>query len=160
MENSKCKFPFSSLVMLTLDEMTLFFYSYILSSLDNNKPGPPKKCRGNCDVSKWLYDTNPISSPQSRSPSPLTTKHTASHDRHVTVGSSCMTTASVLTQGINITQKKVPLKSQVKALERYIKVAEDGAILDYDETQGAEQDAVMASPVKGKQCCLLGSVNQ
>ena len=52
--------------------------------------------------------------------------------------SSCMTTASVLTQGINITQKKVPLKSKVKALKRYIEVAEDGVILDYDETQGAE----------------------
>ena len=138
MENSEYKFPFSSLVMLTLDETTLFFYSYILSSLDDNKPGPSKKRRGNCDVSKWLYDTDPVSPPQSRSPSPLTTKHTALHDRCVTAGSSCMTTASVLTQGINITQKKVPLKSKVKALKRYIEVAEDGVILDYDETQGAE----------------------
>ena len=97
----------------------------------------------------------------SRSPSLLsrfTTKTTAFavlliYVYCLTVGLSHLTTTSVLTQGINITQKKLPHPpSKVEALETYIEVAEDGPILDYDEAWGGEQEAAMVNPAKGHQC--------
>lgn len=136
--------------MLTLDETTLFFYSYILSSFDNDKPRPSKKHKGD-DVSKWL-NTIPISLPHKSTTKTASCGSTNSCVPSLTVGSSYSTTTSVLTQGINITKRKHPHPlSKVEALETYIEVVEDGPILDYDETQGEEQEIAMVSPTKGHQ---------
>ena len=60
-------------------------------------------------------------------------------------------TTSVLTQGIRVTQKKFPPPPKAKLFKSYIEVGERGAISDYDETQGREQDFAEVSSVKGKQ---------
>ena len=114
---------------------------------------PSKKCKGD-DVSKWLK-TVPVSLPHSRSPTTASCGSTNTCVLSLTVGSSDSTTTSVLTQGINITQKKLPHPpTKVEALETYIKVVEDGPISDYDETQGGEREVAMASPAKGHQHVL------
>ena len=55
--------------MLTLDEMTLFFYSYILSSLDDDKPRPSKKHKGN-DGSILSPSPHPVVDPPASSANP------------------------------------------------------------------------------------------
>ena len=120
--------------MLTLDEMTLFFFSFVLSSLDDDKPGPLKKCK--TPVSRWLDGVPPTTPPPSRSDggSILSSTHVSS----LTIGSTHSMTTSVLTQGIRVTQKKFPHPPKAKLIKSYIEVGEWGAISDYDKTQGRE----------------------
>ena len=60
-------------------------------------------------------------------------------------------TTSVLTQGIRVTQQKLPPPPKAEPIRSYIEVGEQGAIADFDESQGGEQDFAEAVHVKGKQ---------
>ena len=120
--------------MLTLDEMTLFFFSFVLSSLNDDKPGPLKKHK--TPVSKWLNGVPPTTPPPSRSDggSILSSTRVPS----LTIGSTRSMTTSVLTQGIRVTQKKFPHPPKAELIKSYIEVGEWGAISHYDKTQGRE----------------------
>ena len=137
--------------MLTLDKTTLFFYSYILSTLNDDKPGLSKKCKSN--ISSWLNDVPATAPPPSWTPSLLSkntakTSHSATTIPSLTAGSTCSTTPSVLTVNIKISEK-LPAPPICKSVEPpHMKVMENGAILDHDEVMGDEWDAAMASPEK------------
>ena len=127
--------------MLTLDETALFFYSYILSTLNDDKPGPSKKHKSN--VSSWLDDVPATAPPPSQTPSLLSkntakTSHSATAIPSLTAGSTHSTAPSVLTVNIKISEKLLaPPKSKSVEPPR-IEVTENGAISDHDEVMGDE----------------------
>ena len=141
--------------MLTLDKTTLFFYSYILSTLNDDKPGPSKKCKSN--VSSWLNDVPAATPPPSQMPS-LLSKNTAKTSRSATTipsptaGSTHLTAPSVLTANIKISEKLLAPPESKSVEPPCIKVTENGAILDHDKVMGDERDAAVASPEKAGRC--------
>ena len=98
---------------------------------------------------KWLNVVPPTTPPPGRSArsSILLSACVPS----LTIGSTRSMTTSVLTQGIRVTQQKLPPPPKAEPIRSYIEVGEQGAIADFDESQGGGQDFAEASPVKGKQ---------
>lgn len=127
--------------MLTLDPITLFFYSRIVSNNDQDHP-PSKKRRGTRDsIYTWIDDTLDAPPPPSRANS----KTSFNPPPSLTVGSTWSSSNSALTNGIRITQNtRLPTGTK----KANIKVEEKGIYSDYDETTGQERDKAVSSPLK------------
>ena len=130
------KFPcFLPSNMLTLNEISLFFFSFILSLLNDNKPGPSKKHK--TPVLQWLDAVPSTALPSSRTVRSSFLSSTCVSS--LTIGLTHSTTTYVLMQGIRVTQQKSasPLP-KAEPIRSFIEVEEQGAISDCDETQGRE----------------------
>ena len=140
--------------MLTLDSMTLFFYSRIVSNNDESGP-PSKKRKAERDpIATWIDHVKPNAPPPSRaaSSSSKNTLRTVTSSRRLpslTVGST-RSSNSTLTNTIRITQnpqlpttavKKEPKKARIE-------VEDNGVFSDCDETEGQERERALASGVK------------
>ena len=127
--------------MLTLDSITFFFYSWIIST----EP-PSKKRKASCDpISTWIDNIHPNVPPPSKADSSWTGKPPPS----LTLGSTWSSLNSALTNNIWLTQKiQLPTGVRKGLKKPYIEVEENGIYSDYDEMTGQEWDKVVTSPLK------------
>jgi hypothetical protein len=142
--------------MLTLDPMTLFYWSL--------SDPPPKRMK--YSVESWAKTIPSNAKPASRDTSranSVKTGKASTTKRNGSTGtgtappaltsassrSKAASSASVLTPDITITNVQVPgavkIKQDNDAIYTY-----DGALSDCEETAGAERDLAIASPNKGK----------
>lgn len=139
--------------MLTLDPITLFFYSHIVS---NNDQEPPSKKRKPADpISTWIESVQDNAPPSSRAASSTGKSNsqttTSLHPPpSLTAGSTRSSSNSVLTNNILITANPpLPTTTAKKEpKEARIEVRDGGAFSDYDETNGQERERALAGPPK------------
>ena len=123
----------NSCVMLTLDSMTLYFYSHIVSN--NNQEPPPKKRKPN-SISTWINNIEPNAPPPSRAAS--STTHASSKLSPSLMAGSTHSSNSVLTNAIKVTQNTQVAATNIKKEYTCIEVKDDGTLSDYNETTGQE----------------------
>ena len=136
--------------MLTLDETTLFYFSLTNTNTSGKKIGSL--------ITNWANEVT------SRLPSHsnLQANSKASNAHSVTShGPAASRSASTKSSTTSVLTKRVAITSSVELDGCDVGDGDDGAgiFLDEDETQGAERDAAVASPPKGKRR-LSSSVSQ
>ena len=138
---NKAKLTHHPITMLTLDSITFFFYSCIISNYDQDRP-PSKTRRATCNpISTWIDSVPPNL--------PLNTLWTAMGSFNplpsLMVGSTWSLSNSAFTNGILLTQNTQLPTGTKKA---HINVKEKGIYSDYGKMTGQEQDKVISSPLK------------
>ena len=133
--------------MFTLDPLTLFFYSWITSSNDQDQP-PFKKRRATCNlISAWINNVPPNVLPPSVSGRKITASFKPPPP--LTAGLTWSPSNLALTNNTWIAQKVQPHNIVIKEpKEAIITVKDNGIYSDYDETTSLKQDKAIASPHK------------
>ena len=121
--------------MLTLDHTTLFYWTLSDSASNTKKP--------RYDVEGWAA-TVPAKVSRPSSQATAIRMNTRNPTPSLTSGPSCLTAPSVLTNDIQITSR--PSLASANAID----VRSDGGLSDSDEMRGAEREAAVNSPPKGK----------
>ena len=132
--------------MLTLNSMTLYFYSRIVSN--NNQEPPPKNRKPN-SISTWIDNIEPNAPPPSRASS---TTCTLSKLPPSLMAGSTHSSNSVLTNAIKVTQNTQVAATNIKREYAYIEVEDDGTLSDYNETTAQEREKALTSPFKNTVC--------
>jgi hypothetical protein len=129
------KYPLTLTLMLTLDHSTLFYWT-----LSDKKRNP------NQVVNEWASEVE--SQPAWGAPSHGTARSIPS----LTTGTSHSSRAPSVFNNIKITGHGTlgSVKAKADPIPDAIAVHSDGGLSDNDETQGAEREAAIKSPPKGK----------